>query len=223
MINRTQALVLWFVLAAWLSLIVILVAAPEVYDEALPALGQRRAVEIAFLVLLSAFLGLLGIGVLRRWRWIFWLILIAFGLGLVRVPVAVLQLLGQLAPAGPAWYVVLQGVSGVTQFVIALAMLADYRRAGIWGAGETSMLSSNPIFPSSPGIGARRQYPIHEVASISAHRPGYYPTNSREMRALVFRSAPAECARLAAPCRESCRRTGGSPDCSTKDRNRRVR
>jgi hypothetical protein len=63
------------------------------------------------------------------------LILIAFGLGLVRVPVAVLQLLGQLAPAGPAWYVVLQGVSGVIQFVIALVMLADYRRAGTWGAG----------------------------------------------------------------------------------------
>jgi purine-cytosine permease-like protein len=71
MINRTQALVLWFVLVGWLSLIVILVAAPEVYDEALPALGHRRAVEIAFLVLLSAFLGLLAVGVLRRWRWIF--------------------------------------------------------------------------------------------------------------------------------------------------------
>jgi purine-cytosine permease-like protein len=135
MINRTQALVLWFVLVAWLSMIVILVAAPEVYGEALPALGHRRAVEIAFLVLLSAFLGLLAVGVLRRWRWIFWLILIAFGLGLVRVPVAVLQLLGQLAPAGPAWYVVLQGVSGVIQFVIALVMLADYRRAGTWGTG----------------------------------------------------------------------------------------
>ena len=59
MVNRTQALVLWFVLLAWLSLIVILVTAPEVYDEALPALGHRRGVEFAFLILLSAFLGLL--------------------------------------------------------------------------------------------------------------------------------------------------------------------
>jgi hypothetical protein len=135
MISRSQTLVLWFLVVAWLSLIVILVTAPEVYDDALPALGHRRAVEIAFLVLLSAFLGLLGVGVLRRWRWIFWLILVAFGLGLVRVPVAVLQLLGTLAPAGPAWYVVFQGVIGVIQFVIALIMLADYRRSGIWGAG----------------------------------------------------------------------------------------
>ena len=73
MVNRTQGLVLGFGLAAWISLIVILVTAPEVYDEALPALGHRRAVEIAFLVLLSIFLGLLGVGVVRRWRLIFWL------------------------------------------------------------------------------------------------------------------------------------------------------
>jgi hypothetical protein len=135
MVSRSQALVLWFVLVAWLSLIIILVTAPEVYDKALPALGHRRAVEIAFLLLISAFLGLLSVGVLRRWRWIFWLILVAFGLGLVRVPVAVLQLVGTLAPAGPAWYVIFQGVIGVIQFAIALVMLADYRRAGIWGAG----------------------------------------------------------------------------------------
>jgi hypothetical protein len=133
MVNRTQGLVLGFGLAAWISLIVILVTAPEVYDEALPALGHRRAVEIAFLVLLSVFLGLLGVGVVRRWRWIFWLILAAFGLGLLRVPAAVLQLTGGLAPAGPTWYVVFQGVIGLVQFAIALVMLADYRRSGIWG------------------------------------------------------------------------------------------
>jgi len=135
MVTRTQALVLCFVTAAWLSLIVILLTAPEIYDEALPALGRRRTVEIAFLLLLSAFLGLLAAGVLRRWRWMFWLILIAFGLGLIRVPVAVLQLLGTPAPAGPTWYVVLQGIIGVIQFAIALVMFSDYRRAGMWGAG----------------------------------------------------------------------------------------
>ena len=134
MVNRTQGLVLGFGLVAWSSLIVILVTAPEVYDDALPALGHRMAVEIAFLVLLSIFIGLLGVGVLRRWRWTFWLILAAFGLGLLRVPAAVLQLMGRLAPAGPTWYVVFQGAIGLVQFAIALVMLADYRRSGIWGA-----------------------------------------------------------------------------------------
>jgi len=65
MVNRTQALVPGFGLLAWISLIVILVTAPEVYDQALHAASHRRAAEIGFLVVLSAFLGLLSIGVLR--------------------------------------------------------------------------------------------------------------------------------------------------------------
>ena len=81
---------------------VVLLTAPEVYDEALATLDHGMTGEIAVLVLLSTFLGLLAVGVLPRWRWIFWLILIAFLLGLARVLVAVLELIGRLAPAGPA-------------------------------------------------------------------------------------------------------------------------
>ncbi len=134
-LNRTQALVLGFCLLAWISLIVILAAAPEVYDEMLPpALGHHWAVKIVFVVALSGFLALLSIGVFRRWRWTFWLILVAFMFGLVRAPVAVLQLTGTLQESGPTWYAVLQGAIGLVQFAIALVMLAGYRRAGVWGS-----------------------------------------------------------------------------------------
>jgi hypothetical protein len=34
---------------------------------------------------------------------------------------------------GPGWYVVVQVFVGLIQFVIALAMLAGYRKAGAWG------------------------------------------------------------------------------------------
>jgi hypothetical protein len=111
MVNRTQALVLGFTLLAWITVIVVLVTTPEVFDPALPAAGHRRAAEVVFLIVLSAFLGLLPTGVLRRWRWTFWLILAAFLLGLARVPVAVLQLTGRLAVDGPTWYAVLQEAS----------------------------------------------------------------------------------------------------------------
>ena len=89
---------------------------------------------IAFLVALLAFLAVLGVGVVRRWRWLFWLLLLAFAAGLIRVPLAVLQLSGPIAPEGPDWYVVLQGVIGMVQVGLAYAMFADYRRAGPWGA-----------------------------------------------------------------------------------------
>jgi hypothetical protein len=103
MINRVQALVLGFLLMAWISLVVILVAAPEVYERRLRSLpGAQRVVEIVFVVALTAFIVLLSIGVLRRWRWMFWLILIAFLFGVLRIPVAVLQISGQMRPDGPS-------------------------------------------------------------------------------------------------------------------------
>ena len=89
MVNRTQALVLGFFLMALVSLVVILVAAPEVYDQALRLPGSRGAATIAFLAVLTGFLALLAVAVVRRWRWAFWLILVAFLAGVLRVPVAI--------------------------------------------------------------------------------------------------------------------------------------
>jgi hypothetical protein len=135
MVNRIQGLVLGFFLVVSASLVVILAAAPEVYDQALrlPPSWPRWA-RIAFLVALFAFIGLLAVGVLRRWRWMFWLILLAFLAGVLRVPVAILQLTGVLHADTPAWYVGFQGLIGVAQFAIGLTMLAAYRRSGVWGA-----------------------------------------------------------------------------------------
>ena len=68
-LNRLQGLVLGFFILAWISLVAILAAAPEVFDRALrfPANGHR-VFELAFLAALSAFLVFLGVGVVRRWR-----------------------------------------------------------------------------------------------------------------------------------------------------------
>ena len=119
----------------WAGVVAILAAAPEVYEQTLKLPpGDHRAVELAFLAALSAFIALLGLGVLRRWRWTFWLIVVAFLFGMLRVPASLLELTGVLPAAGPAWYVLFQALVGVLQCAIGLAMLAGYRRAGVWGA-----------------------------------------------------------------------------------------
>jgi hypothetical protein len=133
-LNRTQFLVLGFFVLVWIALVAILVFSPGVYMQALGRLGgDSRAVEASFLIALSALSALLVVGVLRRWRWTFWLILIAFFLGVLRLPASALQLAGMLPAGGPAWYEALQGAIGVVQFLIALAMFAGYRKTGVWG------------------------------------------------------------------------------------------
>ena len=125
---------LGFFAVVWIALVAILVFSPDVYMQTLGRLGgDSRAVEASFVVALSALIALLVAGVLRRWRWTFWLILVAFLFGVLRIPASLLQLAGMIPAGGPAWYEALQGAIGAVQVLIALAMFAGYRRAGVWG------------------------------------------------------------------------------------------
>lgn len=135
MINRTKTLVLALFIAYWVAVVTILVAARDVYDQiaGLPG-GNQRPAEVGFLLVLTALLALLSTGVIHGWRWIFWLILVAYLAGILHVLTATLQLGGVMAEQAPGWYVVFQGVIGLLQFAIALAMLVGYRKAGVWGA-----------------------------------------------------------------------------------------
>ena len=135
-LNRTQQLVLGFFVLAWVALIAILAAAPEVYEQLLRLPGSEREVPtLAFLTMLSIFLTLLGVGVVRRWRWTFWLVLVAFLIGgVLRVPASILQLREMLPTDFPTWYLMLQALIGVVQVAIGLLMVVGYRRDGVWGS-----------------------------------------------------------------------------------------
>jgi hypothetical protein len=135
LVNRSQVIVLGFFAGALLSLVAILVVSPEVYSNQLhPPAQAATTVEIAFIAALVAFIALLSIGVLRRWRWLYWLILVAFLAGALRVPASIFQLAGLLPAGGPTWYVSFQGVVGLVQLGIGLALFRGYRRGGVWGA-----------------------------------------------------------------------------------------
>jgi hypothetical protein len=134
-VNRTQLLVAGFFVFVWLALIAILALAPAIYWETLRQLpGDPGLVEAIFVVALSLLIAILLLGVTRRWRWTFWLVLVAFFAGLLRVPASLLQLTGLLPSTDPVWYEAFQGLIGAVQFGIALAMLRGYRRGGSWAA-----------------------------------------------------------------------------------------
>jgi hypothetical protein len=134
--NRTQALVIGFVVAAWLALIAILIAQPTLYDAQLRELGLagQPLVRMAFATAVALLLLVLVIGALRRWRWTFWLMLIASASGVIRLPLSSFQALGVLPRDVPQWYAALQALVGAIQILIAAAMLRGYRRSGPWGA-----------------------------------------------------------------------------------------
>ena len=137
--TRIKVLMLALFAVYWIIVVVILVAARDVYDQALPQeavrlAGNQRLAEIGVLLVVTAFFAVLSLGVIRGWRWTFWLILVVFLAGIWRVPASALQLALIVPSQDPAWSVVLQAVVGLIQFVIALAMLAGYRKAGVWGA-----------------------------------------------------------------------------------------
>lgn len=133
-LNRTQLLVLTFFALIWIALAALFMFAPEVYASTLQQVPvDIVATEVACLAALAALIGLLVVAVVRRWGWAFWLILVAFLFGFLRLPASGLQFMGVLPATGPTWYQVLQAVIGLVQFLIAIAMARGYRSAGVWG------------------------------------------------------------------------------------------
>jgi hypothetical protein len=132
-ISRTKTLVLALFALYWLAVVLIVVADRPILDQVggLPIRGLST--DIGAVLLLTALLTLLSAGVVRGWRWTFWLILIVFLLGIRMGPVAVLELTGRLPQQGPTWYVLFTVVVGIAQFGVGVAMLVGWRRSGVWG------------------------------------------------------------------------------------------
>src|SRR5215470_17920445 len=126
--NGTKVLVLTFFAAYWVMVVAMLLAARPLYDQILSLSGNQAQAEIPALVVLTALFGILSTGVIRGWRWTFWVILAVFLVGLPRALHSALQLTGIVPRHGPIWYVLLPGPIGLVQFCIAVVMLAGYRK-----------------------------------------------------------------------------------------------
>ena len=112
----------------------IIVLAPDIYATTLK-LGATTwpLPELTLLLALTAFLSLLSVGTLRRWRWLFWLILTAFPAGFWGGGVLLVQ--GVLAAPGPGRFGLLPGggPGGAPDRLGKPARLPRRRRGGAWG------------------------------------------------------------------------------------------
>ena len=120
-----------------LSLLIIFAVQPSIYTTTLPpglATTERYPLPaILFLIALVAFISILLYGVVHHWRWLFWLILVAFAGAVIQIPVEILQLTGVLANPYPVWYGLFRAGVGVLELGFAIWMIQTYRQHGVWG------------------------------------------------------------------------------------------
>jgi hypothetical protein len=135
-----QITLIAFVALAVSFLIVVYITAPAMYVQVL--LGRstkpdaRPAYVTAFLVATLPFIALLVVGALRRWRWIFWLVLLAFTAEIIALPIDALQLAGVMPLMYPVWYTIVRLVVSALQILIGGWMIWLYLRCGVWAMGS---------------------------------------------------------------------------------------
>jgi hypothetical protein len=155
---RTQRALQWFILVFFGSMFVVLVVlylvAPVIYVRALK-LGTATASSDShplainvFFVAILAFVVTLGLGTIRRWRWVFWLALIAFLASILDIPAGILQLLGIIPIDQPAWYVILRMAISLVEFALGVWMLRAWRTCGVWAGGRRQRVQGED-FPTS--------------------------------------------------------------------------
>jgi hypothetical protein len=140
-VRLERGVIAFFIFAALLLLLVYF-ADPAIYAQSLsltssPA-GRYPVAVTLFLVAILAFLTLLTVGVMRHWRWLFWLMLVAFAASAIQIPVLLLTVTGVLPSSDPVWYSLLRVATGVYELALAVWMIRVYRREGVWGLGKNT-------------------------------------------------------------------------------------
>lgn len=138
-VSLEVGMIAFFILAA-LSLLVVYGASPAIYAQALSLTSSpadRYPVSVTlFLVGILAVIALLILGVVRHWRWVFWLMLVAFAGSVLQIPLTLLQITGVLPTPDPLWYNLFRMGVGVAELALAVWMIHIYRHEGVWALGK---------------------------------------------------------------------------------------
>ncbi len=139
-VRRLGRMLLAFFLLATVFAIVVYVTTPSIYTNILllhpSPMDRYPFVATLFLMALVVFIAVLLIGVRQHWRWLFWLLLIAFGAMILDIPATILQLTGVVPSLFPVWYSLCRMGVSLLAVIIAAWMLSIYRRYGVWAMGK---------------------------------------------------------------------------------------
>jgi hypothetical protein len=138
-VSLEMGMITFFILAT-LSLLVVYLVDPAVYAQSLSLTSSpadRYPVPVTlFLAGILVLIALLILGIVRHWRWVFWLMLMAFAGSALQIPVTLLQIADVLPSSDPLWYSLFRMGVGVVEVALAVWMISIYRRAGVWALGK---------------------------------------------------------------------------------------
>lgn len=155
-----QVLVTFFALLA-LSFVVAYAADPMIYAQVLslpPAAASSRSLPMTLvLVVALAFIAVLIAGVRRHWRWVFWIILVAFSAAVLHILVAFLQLVGALPGVYPVWFNLSRMGVACLLVVIAVWMWRIAYHHGAWAMGRKKQVGKL----QADGLDESGVHPLH--------------------------------------------------------------
>jgi hypothetical protein len=140
-----QVLIAFFVVCA-LFIVVVYIAVPSIITQGLmlaPSPTDRYPLmATVFMLALLAWIAIGIVGVVRHWRWLFWLLLAAFGFSVLQVPATILELMGVLPNPTPVWYSLSRMGVALVEVGIAVWMVRIYRQYGVWAMGKRRQTSA---------------------------------------------------------------------------------
>jgi hypothetical protein len=77
-------------------------------------------------------LAVIVIGVLKLWRWLYWYLMITYGIALLSIPVNLSYALGNGPIHYPSWYFFLSIPIVLAEGALSVWMIVGYRRYGNW-------------------------------------------------------------------------------------------
>lgn len=140
-VSVLQTALIVFFAASGIILVAAYIAAPTVFAETVPldrdALARHPPLLSLFVGAVLALITVAIVGIARRWRWIFWPILVACASSVLHLPVTLLQLAGIISGGAPRWYAILQLTTELVQVALAAGMVQLFRIGGVWGTMRT--------------------------------------------------------------------------------------
>lgn len=145
LLRRLEGVLVAFFLLATLFLLVVYFVDPSIYTDTLmlqkSPTDRYPLAATLFLVGIVMFIAVLVVGVVQHWRWLFWLLLVAFACMILEIPATILQLMGVVASLFPVWYSLCRMGVSVIAVIIAGWMFYIYRHYGVWARGKRKKAS----------------------------------------------------------------------------------